>query len=68
MTKKLLLVLAAVAGLSGCVAVPVYDAPPGGVYYGPRAASVTFGYYGHGSYHRHPPRHHNHGPRYRYRY
>jgi len=63
MTKKLLLMLAAVAGLSGCVAVPVYDAPPVGVYYGPPAASVTFGYYGHGPQHRH-----YRGPRYRYRH
>lgn len=56
MTKKMLLLMAAVAGLSGCVAVPVYDAPPAAVYYGPPAASVTFGYYGPRGY-RHPHRH-----------
>lgn len=63
MTKKLLLIGVAALGLSGCVAVPVYDAPPPayGYAYGPPAAAVTFGYYG--------PRHyyhdHRYGPRYR---
>jgi uncharacterized protein YceK len=62
MTRKLLLALAALAGLSGCVAVPVYEAPAAGVYYGPPAASVTFGYYGHRPQYRHPhDRHGYHG-------
>ena len=63
MTKKLLLLLAAAAGLSGCIAVPVYEAPPAAVYYGPPAASVTFGYYGH-----RPQYRPYHGPHHRYRY
>lgn len=65
MTKKLLLMLAAVASLSGCVAVPVYEAPPAAVYYGPPAASVTFGYYGYRG-HVHRPRHY--GPYRGWRY
>jgi len=63
MVKKLLLGAAALMALSGCVAVPVYDAHPGhGVYYVPPAASVSFGYYrdsyrpGHGHRHGHGPR------------
>lgn len=49
MTRKLMLVAVLALGLSGCVAVPVYEAPPPayGYYYGPPAAAVTFGYYGH---------------------
>lgn len=65
MTKKLLLLLAAVAGLSGCVAVPVYEGPPAAVYYGPPAASVTFGYYGRGGY---GPPHRHHRPYRGWRY
>lgn len=62
MTKKLLLICTAALGLSGCVAVPVYDAQPAYGYYGAPAATVTFGYYGHGhrNYYREPryaPRH-----------
>ena len=64
MVKKMLLGAAALLGLSGCVAVPVYDTHPGyGVYYAPPAASVSFGYYQRDSYgHGHRP---GNGPRHR---
>lgn len=63
MTKKLLLIGALALGLSGCVAVPVYDAPAAyGYYPAVPAASVTFGYYGG---HRHYYRDSRYGPRYR---
>ena len=51
--KKLVIVLLAGVGLSGCVAYPAYDAP--GYYYGP-AVSVGVGvgpYYGHRDRYRH---------------
>ena len=53
MTKNLMLAAALALGLSGCVAVPVYEAPPPayGYCYGAPAAAVTFGYYGHRHYH-----------------
>lgn len=62
MIRNLLLACAAALALSGCVAVPVYDSPPPayGYHYGPPAATVQFGYYGHRHYHRdhrHPRRH-----------
>jgi hypothetical protein len=50
--KKLVFVLLAGVGLSGCVAYPAYDAP--GYYYGP-AVSVGVGvgpYYGYRSHYR----------------
>jgi hypothetical protein len=37
--KKLILAVAAVAALGGCIAVPVYDSGPG-AYYGPRPPAV----------------------------
>lgn len=58
MTKKLMVILAAGLALSGCVAVPVYDAPPAYGYYGVPAASVNLQYYRGGPYY---------GPGYRYR-
>lgn len=53
--KKLVIALLAGAGLSGCIAVPAYDAP--GYYYGP-AVSVgvgpSYGYRGgYRGYYRH---------------
>lgn len=59
--KKLILAVAAVAALGGCIAVPVHDAGYGG-YYGPtvgiHVAPPPVVYYGHGhSYRRHHPRH-----------
>ena len=52
--KKLLIVLLAGAGLSGCVAYPAYDAP--GYYYGPAVSvgvGTGYGYRGHrGHYYR----------------
>ena len=61
MTKNLLLMLAAVFALAGCVAVPVYESPPPayGYYYGAPAASVTFGYYGQGHRHYYRDRHYD---------
>jgi len=57
--KKLLLIGVAALGLSGCIAVPVYDAPPAyGYYPAVPAASVTFGYYGDRRYNRHPRHRH----------
>jgi len=68
MVKKLLLGAAALLGLSGCVAVPVYDTHPGyGVYYAPPAASVSFGYYQRDSYGPGRGHRHGHGPRHRHR-
>ena len=62
MLKKLLAAVAVMLALSGCIAVPVYDTGPGyGAYYGPPAASFSFGY----TYHDHGyrPRYHRHGYR-----
>lgn len=60
MIRKMLLLAVTALGVSGCVAVPVYEtAPPYGYSYGPPAASVTFGYYGAPP----RPRHHHHHDR-----
>jgi hypothetical protein len=51
--KTLLIALLAIVGLSGCVAVPVYESPRG--YYAPAPAYYSYGYssrpyYGYRSY------------------
>jgi hypothetical protein len=59
MKKSLLVAVLALLGLGGCVAVPVYDSGLGYGYdyYGPPAATFSFGYsYRDGGY-RHGPRH-----------
>ena len=62
MLKKLIAMGAATLALTGCVAVPVYDSEPAyGYYYGPPAASFSFGYTYHDS-----PRHYNRGDRHRH--
>jgi hypothetical protein len=67
--KRLIGAAAAVFSLAGCVAVPVYSEPAypayaPGYYYGPPAATFSFGYhrdrYNRGYGTRHGPRH---GPR-----
>lgn len=69
MLKKLVLGAAALLGLSGCVAVPVYDTRPGyGVYYAPPAASVSFGYSHRDSYRQGHGHRQGHGPRHRQRH
>jgi hypothetical protein len=65
MKKTLLIAILAAVGLSGCVAVPVYDGgyagPAYGYYAAPPAASISFGYYHHGGHrHHHHRRHHRH--------
>ena len=68
MKKVAMIAALAALALGGCVAVPVYESSPGyGAYYGPPAATFSFGYYydGHGHGHRHGRghghrRHHRH--------
>jgi hypothetical protein len=64
MRRKLLAALGVSAlMLSGCVAVPVSEPVPAyGYYYGPPAATFSFGFYG-GHHHGH-----HHGGRYRHRH
>lgn len=72
MKRSVLVAALALLGLGGCVAVPVYDAGAGygydSAYYGPPAATFSFGYFyhdgdrrhGHRHRHRHRHRHHRH--------
>ncbi|MPZ44971.1 MAG: hypothetical protein GEV05_16530 [Betaproteobacteria bacterium] len=61
MKKSLLVAALALLGLGGCVAVPAYDSGPGYGYdyYGPPAATFSFGYF-------HSDRGHRHGNRHRH--
>jgi hypothetical protein len=62
MKRSLIVAALAVLSLGGCVAVPVYDGGGPGYgygYYGPPAASISFGYtYHDGPGYGHRPRHH----------
>jgi hypothetical protein len=66
MKKSLLIAALALLALGGCVAVPVYDSGPGYGYdyYGPPAATFSFGYVYRDGDRWHGPRHRN----YRHRY
>jgi hypothetical protein len=68
MMKTLLVVVAAVASLAGCVGVPVYSepAPPYGYYYAPPVTTFSFGFNSYGSGHGHGARH-GHGGRHGHR-